>query len=77
MFSAKLDSILPDDFKNDFFMGRWLRAYKGNESAIEEKLKEVIAHRETFGYDESNIVQFCDENPIARATFEVIRGHLF
>jgi hypothetical protein len=40
-FRAKLNDILPDDFKNDFFMGRWLRAYKGDEVKIEEKLKEV------------------------------------
>ncbi|KAI6190169.1 CRAL-TRIO domain-containing protein [Aphelenchoides bicaudatus] len=67
---SKLDQILPDELKSDFFLCRWLRAYNGNESIIEEKLKELIAHREAFGYTESNIIQFCEDNTIARKTFE-------
>jgi hypothetical protein len=66
-----LDHILPDELKNNFFMCRWLRAYHNNDSAIEEKLKELVAHRETFGYSEANILEFCEENTIVRTTLEV------
>jgi hypothetical protein len=67
---AKLAHILPDDFNNDFFFGRFVRAYRNHEDAIEQKIKELISHRNILGYNASNIVEFCETNPLAKSTFQ-------
>ncbi|KAI6185336.1 Cellular retinaldehyde-binding triple function domain containing protein [Aphelenchoides besseyi] len=67
---AKLGALLPADYNTDYFVGRWLRAYKGDEAAIIQKLGELVAHRKAFGYNEENILEFCEQNPIAKSTFE-------
>ncbi|CAD5232040.1 unnamed protein product [Bursaphelenchus xylophilus] len=66
----RLQDVLPKEFNSDFFIGRWLRAYKGDEQGLITKLHELLEHRRALGYNEENIVKFCDTFPLAKQTFE-------
>uniref|UniRef100_A0A915DI27 CRAL-TRIO domain-containing protein n=1 Tax=Ditylenchus dipsaci TaxID=166011 RepID=A0A915DI27_9BILA len=66
----RLESILPPTYDTDFFLARWFRAYKGDLEAVELKLKELIAHRQTLGYNEANVLECCSTFEFAKKTFE-------
>jgi len=66
----RLAPILPPTFETDFFLARWFRAYNGDLDVIEQKLKELITHRQTLGYNVDNVIECCSNFDFARKTFE-------
>ncbi|CAD5224210.1 unnamed protein product [Bursaphelenchus okinawaensis] len=66
----RLQEVLPKEFDSDFSIGRWLRAYKDDEQGLITRLKELLEHRRTLGYNEENILDFCETFPVAKKTFE-------
>uniref|UniRef100_A0AC34R7B5 Uncharacterized protein n=1 Tax=Panagrolaimus sp. JU765 TaxID=591449 RepID=A0AC34R7B5_9BILA len=66
----KLAEILPPEFDSDFFLARWLRAYKDDEKGLELKLTELIEHRRAIGYDSGDIVDKSRQLEFAKKTFE-------
>ena len=66
----KLADILPPEFESDFFLARWLRAYKDDEKGLELKLTELIEHRRAFGYGQGDITEKINSLEFSKKTFE-------
>uniref|UniRef100_A0A914DLH4 CRAL-TRIO domain-containing protein n=1 Tax=Acrobeloides nanus TaxID=290746 RepID=A0A914DLH4_9BILA len=66
----KLVHLLPPEFNTEFFLARWWRAYKGDVKMIEQRLTELINHRNAFGYNSENVLDKALTLDFARKTLE-------
>ncbi|KAE9552203.1 hypothetical protein FO519_004584 [Halicephalobus sp. NKZ332] len=66
----KLAELLPEEFESEFFLARWMRAYKDDEKGLELKLTELIEHRRAFGYGQGEILDKVNSLEFSKKTFE-------
>lgn len=65
-------SHLPPSYLTDFTLARWYRAHKGDAAEVERRMRELLAHREVFGYAGKTVEELdaMEGVEFSRRTFE-------